>query len=101
MTSPLISDYSSTLFDKLHQQIKPFENLGLILAKIEMDSTLQCLTTLFTQIFEKEVSFGLRGNLTRTDKHAIQSKEHRLQFAVGVQRNYVQRKPETADSSDQ
>ena len=99
MTSLLISNFSSTFFEQLHQQIKPCENLSLILAKIEMDSTLHALTTLFTEVFEKEIKFGLRGKLIRTDKHEIKPEEYRLRIPTCFQCNHIQRKFETVNES--
>ena len=74
MENSSANSFSSGFFDKIRDQLKPFDNLKLILCKIEMDSTLQSLTSLFTQIFEKEVTFGLKGQLIRVTQYEKQTK---------------------------
>lgn len=85
----------SAHFERIQEQLKPFESLGLILCKIEMDSTLQCLAQLFGDIFEKEVSFGLKGSLTRTVQFEKQSQKSRLHVPTRLEFDYLQREPQT------
>lgn len=96
MSSPLFKPIApSPFFEKIHEQIKPFENLNLILCKIEMDSTLQSLANLFEQIFDKEICFGLRGTLNRIDQSQTKAKEYRLFHATHLKLDNFQRKLKT------
>ena len=82
MTSTGASIYSSAFFERIHDQLKPFENLSIILCKVELDTTLHSLTVLFTQIFEKELFFSFRGFFIRISQYQRKAKKHRLHVSA-------------------
>ena len=68
MSETFPSMVTSPYFDKIREQLRPFESLNMILCKMEMDTILTSLADSFCQIFDREVTFGLKGYLSRTQQ---------------------------------
>lgn len=55
-------------FAEIREGVKVFANLACILDKVEAEGTLSDLSRMFESIFEREITFTVKGKLMRTEQ---------------------------------
>lgn len=80
---------------EVREGVRVFANLACILDKVEAEGTLDDLARLFERIFEREINFTVKGELTRTQPAAARLAPSPLRLRTLPQQRQLPKEPGT------
>ena len=83
------------LYGNVKSDMNLYTSIHCIFEKLENDGNLAQMSTLFSQIFQKEIVFTIKGWVSRTEETTKSDRKSGHWGATGHEHSHIQGEPET------